>query len=337
VAKALKVLVTGASGALGGNLSKHLLSKGHNIVSIKHDEHPFDTPSVLGIQNNITWIRGDITDESLVKRVLADYEIDLVYHLAALPIVRVGTRTCRPLYEVNLMGTLSILEAMKEQTSSGYNAGLIYVATDKVYGEVDYGRKYLETDALNAMAPYETSKACADMTVRMYQKMGYIKSSAVVRPSNIFGPGDFNSRIIPNTIKRCLRGDRPVIFRDITYVREFTYVDDFVRAMSIIGDSVHIGELRGEIFNIGSGDTRTQTQTIESILRNFPQIQPEIKNPEPYMRIEIPYQSLDHTKIFNRFGWKAEIPFDEGIDRTVEWWRTHPELWNETRERNIGK
>ncbi|HEX9612112.1 MAG TPA: GDP-mannose 4,6-dehydratase, partial [Candidatus Bathyarchaeia archaeon] len=89
----MKVLVTGTTGALGSNLAKRLLAEGHNVFSIRHDESPIDSAKVLGIDSKITWSRGDVVDETLVKRVISDYDIDLVYHLAALPIVRVGTRT----------------------------------------------------------------------------------------------------------------------------------------------------------------------------------------------------------------------------------------------------
>jgi len=268
-------------------------------------------------------------DETLVKRVISDYDIDLVYHLAALPIVRVGTRTVRPLYDVNLMGTLSILEALKEQTASGFDVGMVMMSTDKVYGETTYGRQYLETDPLDAMAPYETSKACADMTCRMFQRMGYIKRLSVVRPSNIYGPGDMNPRLIPNTIRKCLKQQPPIIYKGITYVREFTFVDDFVDAMIRVGKFTlqQNGEI-AEVFNIGSGETHTQEAVINLVLGGFPGLRSTIEEPPPHTRIEIPYQALDHSKITKQLGWQARTSFPQGLSRTIEWWKTHPELWN---------
>jgi CDP-glucose 4,6-dehydratase len=325
----MKVLVTGATGALGSNLAKRLLAEGHNVVSIRHDESPIDSAKVLGIDSKITWSRGDVVDETLVKRVISDYDIDLVYHLAALPIVRVGTRTVRPLYDVNLMGTLSILEALKEQTASGFDVGMVMMSTDKVYGETTYGRQYLETDPLDAMAPYETSKACADMTCRMFQRMGYIKRLSVVRPSNIYGPGDMNPRLIPNTIRKCLKQQPPIIYKGITYVREFTFVDDFVDAMIRVGKFTlqQNGEI-AEVFNIGSGETYTQEAVINLVLGSFPGLRSTVEEPPPHTRIEIPYQALNHSKISKQLGWQAKTSFPVGLSKTIEWWKTHSELWN---------
>src|SRR6266700_5581160 len=231
----MKVLVTGATGALGSNLAKRLPAEGHSVFSIRHDESPVDSAKVLGIDDKKTWSRGDVVDETLVKRIISDYDIYLVYHLPALPIVRVGTRTVRPLYDVNLIGTLIILEALKEQTGWGSDVGMVMMSTDKVHGETTYGRQYLETDPLDAMAPYETSKACADMTCRMFQRMGCVKRLSVVRLSNIYGPGDMNPRLIPNTIRKCLRQQPPIIYNGITYLRELTLFEDFVEAMVRVG------------------------------------------------------------------------------------------------------
>lgn len=329
----MKVLVTGATGALGSNLAKGLLSEGHSVFSISHDESPIDSAKILGISDKITWSRGDVVDETLVKRVISDYDIDLVYHLAALPIVRVGTRTVRPLYDVNLMGTLSILEALKEQTASGFDVGMVMMSTDKVYGEATYGRRYLETDPLDAMAPYETSKACADITCRMFHRMGYIKRLGVVRPSNIYGPGDMNQRLIPNTIRKCLNHQPPIIYKGITYVREFTYVDDFVDAMIRVGKFTlkQDGNV-AEIFNIGSGETFNQEAVINLILTNFPGLKPSVEEPPPHTRIEIPYQALDHSRIVKQLGWQPNTAFTLGLSKTIGWWKTHPELWRQTVE-----
>src|SRR5712664_4631691 len=313
----MRVLITGASGAIGSNLAKAFIERGDQVISIEHDEHPIDSASALGVKKQITWARGDIVNETFVKRVISDYEIDLVYHLAALPIVRTGAKSIRPVYEVNLMGTLSILEALKEQTLSGTDIPLVYIATDKVYGPTEWGRPYKESDPLLANSPYECSKACADMTVRMYNSMGFIKYAVTVRPSNQFGPGDMNSRVIPNTIRRVLQGKSPILYRGITYVREFTYFDDTCRAFMALGDQIRDPRISGEAFNLGSGETADQEGVVNEILNNFPDIRPEWREPEPYTRKEIPYYFLDHTKLTERTSWRAMVPFEMGIADTI--------------------
>src|SRR6266566_8743217 len=129
----VRTLVTGASGFIGAHMARRLLSLGHEVVSISHDRVPMSTARLLDIQDKVTWCDGDIRDEQLIKRILGDYSIDQIYHFAALPIVEMGMRSCRPMFEVNFMGTLSILEAMREATVSGKDIGLLYVATDKFY------------------------------------------------------------------------------------------------------------------------------------------------------------------------------------------------------------
>jgi CDP-glucose 4,6-dehydratase len=319
----MRILVTGATGAMGAALAKRLLMEGNEVTSISHDDRPSDASLAFGVREKINWAHGDIVNENFVKRVIADYEIEMVYHLAALPIVRMGTRNTRPLFEVNTLGTLSVLEALKEQTASGYDISMILCSTDKVYGETEWGRPYRETDPLNALAPYETTKAIADITTQMFQKMDYVKKVGIVRPSNTYGPGDVNSRIIPNTIKRCMAGENPLLYKGIPYIREYTYIDDFVDGITTVGNFVHTTNKGCYIYNLGSGFNADQETVLKEILRHFPVAGLKIEEitPPDYTRIEIPYQTLDSSKAFRELGWKTKTTFERGMARTVDWWK----------------
>jgi nucleoside-diphosphate-sugar epimerase len=318
----MRTLVTGASGFIGAHMAKRLLVEGHDVVSIAHDQVPSSTAKLLGVQDKITWCYGDVRDEQLVKRVLSDYSIDQVYHFAALPIVEMGMRSCRPMFEVNFMGTLSVLEALREATVSGKDVGLMYVSTDKYYGPMVYGRPYKEEDPSFANAPYELSKSCADMTVRMYHNMDYVKNVVVVRPCNQYGPADLNPRIIPNTIRRCLKGQGPIIYDGVTYTREFIFVEDTVDAMMFLTEK---GK-SGEAYNLGTGEQKDQKGVVSEILKYFPTMIPDIQPPKKYTRKEIPYQVLDSSKL-RGLGWEPKTRFDLGIMKTVVWWEGHKELW----------
>src|SRR6266571_2776748 len=318
----MRCLVTGGSGFIGAHMARRLLSSGHEVISIAHDRVPVSTARLLGIQDKITWCDGDIRDEHLIKRILGDYSIDYIYHFAALPIVEMGMRSCRPMFEVNFMGTLSILEAMREATVSGKDIELLYVSTDKFYGPMVYNRPYKEEDPSFANAPYELSKACADMTVRMYKNMDYAKNVIVVRPSNEYGPADLNPRIIPNTIRRCLKGHGPVIYDGVTYTREYTYVEDTIDALMLLTEK----GVSGEAYNIGSGEQRDQKGVVSEILKYFPEALPDLQPAKPYTRREIPYQILDSSKI-RGLGWSPKTSFEEGIRQTGQWWSEHEELW----------
>ncbi len=317
-----RILVTGASGFVGGHLAKHLLDRGHPIVSISHDSVRVNTSALLGIEEKIDWAYGDITNYDFVKRVVADYEVEQIYHLAALPIVRVGHRTTIPVFDVNIMGSIALFEAAKEQHLSGYPISVLYVATDKVYGDAG-PRPYKEQDPLNGLGIYESSKACSDLIARSYHR-NFGVTIVVARPCNIFGTADLNSRLIPNSVRRCLLGLSPIVYEGISYVREFIYSTDACEAMISLMGRAH--EFAGDAFNIGSGFHFNQEEIMTEILKRFPNIKREYRRPQPYMLNEIPYQRLDSTKIEHAIGWKAKVSFEDGLDEVIAWWRAHPDL-----------
>jgi CDP-glucose 4,6-dehydratase len=318
----MSVLVTGASGFIGAHLAKFLLGKEKEVISIIHDVKPLTTAKLLNIEDKITWTHGSILDETFLKRVIADYEIEKIYHLAALPIVRVATRTTIPIFQTNIMGTCNILEAMKEQHRSGQNISMLFMSTDKVYG--DAGEvPYNENMPLNALNPYEASKACADLITRCYNK-SYELKTVIARPCNIFGEADLNSRLIPNSIKNCLMGKPPIIFKGITYVREFIYIKDACDALYLLMENIE--KTAGEVYNIGSGDHYNQEEVINKILEYFPNLKGEYRDPPPYTRVEIPFQKLDTTKIYRKFGWKVGTTFSKGLENTINWYKANLDL-----------
>lgn len=334
----MKALVTGASGFLGAHLAGTLLDVGDDVISIQHDRLPLTPADVLGIYDEVTWCDGDIRDTALIKRILSDYDVRIVYHCAALPIVKMGQRSCEAILDVNTVGTIKILEAIRDLNSAvrieelkknqdnDDGIGFVMLSTDKVYGPMLYNRPYLETDPLEALAPYETSKACADLIARMYYAMDFIKNVIVFRPSNQFGPGDFlNYRIIPNVIKNCLLGKRPILFNGMTYTREFTYCEDLMQAFLLARNNLK--SMSGQAYNVGSGEQRDQNGVINEILKHFTGVEPELREPEAYSRKEIPYQVLDSSKI-RKLGWTPKFSFERGIAETVEWWRENEDIWN---------
>lgn len=313
-------LVTGASGAIGGHLAKRLVSQGHQVVSVRHDDHPFDTAQLLGVADKVIWARGSILDERFVKRVVADYAPEVVFHLAALPITQAATRTTVPIFQTNLMGTVHILEAIKENNWAGKVIRLIHLSTDKVYGDAG-AAPYTEDMPLNALAPYDCSKACADQTVRTYAATGFIPKAAVARGCNIIAPGDLNfGRVFPRTIIPAMRGEPPIIYRT-EYLREFMYIDDAVDGLLALDDLLVEGKGHGEAFNIGSGVQRSLENCVREILCHFPGVEPNWIEAPKLSRIEIPYQKLDTTKIEQWCGWKAKVSFIDTVTKLIAWWR----------------
>lgn len=315
----MTTLVTGATGAIGAHLAKRLSEKGENVVGIVHDTHPkeTDTLELLNASNSIHLAYGDITDLSFIKRVVSDYEVNKIFHFAALPIVKVGNMSPLPTLKTNVEGAWNVMEAAREN-----NASVLYFSTDKVYGDQG-NRPIKESAALNGANIYDVSKAMADQISRAYNFVFGIKV-AVSRSCNIYGPADLNSRLIPNTIRNCLMGESPVIFDGVDHVREWIYVDDVINAVIMLMDN--IDKASGQAWNIGTGFTATQNTVIQEILKHFPNLKPKIVPAPPHTRTEIPYQQLDIEKITKTFYWRSCVTFEDGIKRTVDWWKDHKEL-----------
>lgn len=304
------VLITGVTGFVGSSLAKRLVKLGAEVTGItrgeKHDGNLSDM--------KVNLVIGNILDYPLLERVLAEYEIDVCFHLAAQTIVRRGIKNPTNTYQTNVMGTVNVLEACKHVGVDSF----LYASTDKVYGDPDQ-LPITENAPLKAAGIYESSKAAADRIVRAYATT-FDLPVVVSRACNIYGPGDTNPRIIPNTIKTCLSKNRPVIYQGIKGVREYIYVEDCVDAYLLLAEK--IDKTRGEVYNVGSGIVKKQSEVIEEIADRF-KLKPKFVKPEPYMYKEIKSQCLSSEKIARELGWRSKTQFEEGIEKTIEWWRKY--------------
>lgn len=312
----MNILVTGADGVYGANMVKRLLKEDHEVVSIVHDRHPITAASLLEIDGLMHWAHGDILDHNFLIRIVADYEIDAIYHFAAMPIVKKCPEAPVPVYLVNIIGTCNVLEAARHR-----DCAVLYMSTDKAYGYAG-DRPYEENFPLLGLGIYDSSKAAADLITRAYHYTYGLKT-VVARSCNVFGPGDLKWRIIPNTIRRCLRNDPPIIFRGIKHIREYIFIEDAVDALFFLMN--HLDKTCGEAFNIGSGESFNDEEIINKIVELFPSMKPVIREPLPHMSKEIPYQKLSCVKL-RKLGWKPKIGFDTGLKKTVEWYRQHKDI-----------
>jgi len=296
------VLITGVTGFVGANMAKRLEEK-YNVVGIVRDMIPNNPLELLGVKN-VTLVRGDIECQRIIERVISDYDIDMVFHLAAQSIVKRAHKDPVSTIMTNIVGTVNVLEACRR-----HGVKVLITSTDKVYGENINAK---ESDPYKPKEIYGASKACADMIAQTYSKV-YNMDVIVTRACNIYGPGDINPRIIPNTIRACLKHESPVIYTNIKGVREYIYIDDVIDAYLFLAERVDRG-----VFNVGTGIMRGQKEVVEEILSHFKDIKPKY---EPGPKIEeIQEQSLDSSKI-RLLGWKPKVSFEDGIKRTVEWWK----------------
>jgi CDP-glucose 4,6-dehydratase len=313
-------LVTGAQGFAGSWLAKALVAEGASVVAYDRGDPPLSGLALQGIEAEVELVRGDLTDGPLIAQTLKDHRVDGVFHLAAQTIVGTANQSPVPTFEANIRGTWTLLEACREA-----RVGVVVVASsDKAYGAHE-ALPYREDAALQPTFPYDVSKAATDLIARSYWHT-FGLPVAVTRFANIYGGGDLNhSRLIPEAVSAVIDGRRPVIRSDGSPERDYLYVEDAARAYLAISAALEDGRAGGEAFNAGAGRPYSVRKVLEALCRaSGTEIEPDIQglgNPPG----EIDRQYLDSTKIREVTGWEPLVDLEEGLRRTIEWYREHPE------------
>lgn len=309
-----RVLVTGGTGFLGSELVLQLISRDADVGTIERDWVPRSR-----YQRETMWldhwsVNGDVLDAKLVARVVNEYDIDTIFHLAAQAIVGIGNTSPASTYETNIMGTVNVLEAARLSKAV---RRVIVASSDKAYGDLPVGvRFYSEAAPLRPHYPYDTSKACADMIARSYAHT-YGMDVMVVRCGNLYGPGDLNfDRIVPRTIQRILCGERPQVYGDGETVRDMTHVADAADAYLLIGETPCGDWVRA--VNV-SGENPLSTREIVTCIANEMGWTDGIE-----FRYGIPVgikeQRLDNLSM-RRIGWKPQRRFIESLPATINWYK----------------
>lgn len=310
------VLITGATGFLGGHLVESLLGRGASVVGLSHDVH---RDSYISVENLPIdhMVRGDITDLRSIQRIIADYEIDYVFHLAADAIVRKCSLDPIGCFNTNIIGTATVLEACRQV---GTVKGVLCMESDKSYGSFDVkDLPYQEDQALKPSNVYEVSKACAGYIAKAYDS-NYNLPTFTVRGANLYGPGDMNtSRLIPGSVLRILNGEHPVLYGGVgDYIREFIYVGDAAEIICRLMEQ--IGDVRGMPFNLGSGSTHRVVGVIDQICQLMgTDLGPQIVEKSSTFK-EIEQQYLDLTRLHTYVKEFDYTPMPEGLHKTVEWY-----------------
>ena len=310
------VLVTGATGLLGGWLVGRLVALGADVTALVRDWVPRSTLLSTELLARVNIVRGDVRHQSVLERIMGEYEVDTVFHLAAQTIVGVANRNPVATLDTNIRGTWSVLEAARR---SPLVRAVIMASSDKAYGDHEK-LPYDETAALRGEHPYDASKSAADLIARMYA-LTYDVPVAITRCGNFYGGGDLNwNRLVPGTIRSVLKGERPTIRSDGTLIRDYFYVEDGAEAYLTLAEALHARpELRGEAFNFSN---ELQVDVLELTRR----ILDRMKSPlEPDVRSEasheIQHQWLSAAKARRDLDWAPLFTLDEGLDRTIAWYR----------------
>lgn len=311
-----KTLVTGATGLLGAWTVQRLLDLGADVVCIMRDWVPRSELVRVGSVERANVVRGDVCDQKLDERVLGEYEVETVFHLAAQTIVSIANRNPVSTFESNIQGTWSLLEACRR---SPLVKQIVVASSDKAYGEHDV-LPYREDTPLNSRHPYDVSKTCADLIAQSYAHT-YQLPVAITRCGNFYGGGDLNwNRIVPGTIRSILRGEQPIIRSDGQYVRDYVYAEDGAAANILLAERLAAQpELSGEAFNFSNESQMSVSGLVDRILTKMnSELRPEIRNE---VNNEIPRQYLSAAKARSVLGWSPLYDLDAGLDKTIAWYR----------------
>ncbi len=309
-------LVTGASGLLGSWLTRRLVAEGANVVCLLRDWVPQSEFVNTGQSDNVNVVHGDVEDRSVLERALGEYEVEVVFHLAAQTIVGIANKNPVSTFETNIRGTWNMLEACRRAPRV---KSIVVASSDKAYGD-QTELPYHEGMPLQGRHPYDVSKSCADLIAQTYAAT-FDLPVGITRCGNFYGGGDLNwNRVVPGTIRSVLRGERPVIRSDGQYIRDYFYVEDGAAAYMVLGERlVSNAELAGMAFNFSNEIQLTVLQLVQRILDKMgSNLAPDVQN-RPLKEIRCQYLSAQRAR--ELLNWSPEYTLDQGLERTIAWYR----------------
>jgi len=307
--------VTGATGLVGSWLVKRLVEAGADVVCLVRDHVPESELIRSGAWDRVKTVSGDVCNQDLLERALGEYEIRTVFHLAAQTIVGIANRNPVSTFESNIRGTWSLLEACRRSPKVEQ---IVVASSDKAYGDQPV-LPYSEETPLQGRHPYDVSKSCSDLIAHSYA-VTFGLPVTITRCGNFYGGGDLNwNRIVPGTIRSLLRGERPVVRSDGSFVRDYFYVEDGAAAYMLLAERMASDpSLAGEAFNFSNESQVSVLDLVESIGRVMnANLEPVVLNEAPH---EIKMQYLSAAKARERLGWSPAFDLESGLRRTVEWY-----------------
>jgi len=304
------ILITGYEGFVGNALVGKLKKEGNLIVGIGKGRCSnmkiLNTPDVI--------FKGDILNFKLLRKIIVDYEIEEIYHFAGMAITKICSTNPYQTFSVNIMGTATLLEVCRNW---GGNVKKIIISTsDKAFGNSPI--PYNEESPLKPLFTYDTSKSCQQLVALCYFN-NYNLPIRIVACANIYGEGDFNmSRIIPATITRLMLGNSARLWEDsANYIREFVHINDVLNAFILVAEKGN----NGEIYCCGGTEHLKVRELMEKICKAMGKDSSNIKiEKKPISLMELPEQYIDSSKL-KSLGWKPKVSLDEGIKRTVEFYK----------------
>jgi CDP-glucose 4,6-dehydratase len=289
------------------------LERGEEVVALSRSDLAGSRFDTEGIRERCTLVDAGL--ESL-GGVLAEHRPRTVFHLAAQTQVGAANREPLATWETNIRGTYLLLEAVRERDPA---TRVVVASSDKAYGSHEE-LPYREDFALQPSFPYDVSKAATDMIARSYART-FDMPVAVMRLANVYGPGDLNwARLIPDSARALVRGERPVIRSDGTPERDYLYVEDAAAAYLTVADSLDDPDLHGRAWNAGSGKPLSVLEVVRRLIEvSGRALEPDIRG-TGIPHGEIDRQYLDSTAIRSELGWDPRWDLDRGLRAAWAWY-----------------
>ncbi|TDU12924.1 dTDP-glucose 4,6-dehydratase [Bacillus sp. BK450] len=308
-------LITGGAGFIGLNFVKLMLQDADVRLTVfdklTYASHPEEMDELLKL-SHFRFIQGDITLQHELDQAF-DEVYDAIIHFAAESHVDRSIESAEPFIQTNVLGTYRMLEAVLK----GKAKKLIHISTDEVYGDLEPDDPaFTEQTPLSPNNPYSASKASSDLLVKSYIHTHQLPAM-ITRCSNNYGPYQHEEKLIPTIIRKAVNGEKIPIYGDGRQIRDWLYVEDHARAVKKVLEN----GTAGQVYNIGGGNEKTNLDLTKTILSQLGISHDQIAFIQDRKGHDRRY-AIDASKLKGELGWTQETSFEEGIEKTINWYRT---------------
>ena len=315
------VLITGGAGFIGSNLVRYFLQKHPGLRVVNFDKLTY-AGNLENLRDeegneNYRFLRGDICDRESVVKALEANAIEAVVHCAAETHVDRSIRTAEPFVTTNIVGTQVLIDAARDHGVVRF----LHVSTDEVYGSLGNLGKFTELSPLHPNSPYAASKAASDLLVlAAYHTHGF--PAVITRSSNNYGPYQFPEKLIPLMVRNAIDGMQLPVYGEGTNVRDWLFVEDHCSAI----DAVLQRGQAGEVYNVGGNNEWRNIDIVRLLLRKLGKPESLISFVKDRPGHDLRY-AIDAGKIMSELGWRPSVTFEEGLESTIAWYRSHEPWW----------